>query len=81
VQSLPRIDHAPRRAASVSADADWGNVRYGKGFRRNLSTLKPFLPSSVRCACSTSVPAAAFGLELKGLSERRILVSNPTSAS
>jgi SAM-dependent methyltransferase len=33
VQSLPRIDHAPRRAAAVSSGADWGNVRYGKGFR------------------------------------------------
>ncbi len=33
VQSLPRIDRAPRRAAAVSSGADWGNVRYGKGFR------------------------------------------------
>ena len=33
LQSLPRIDRAPRRAASVSSGADWGNVRYGKGFR------------------------------------------------
>ena len=33
VQSLPRIDRAPRRGAAVSAGADWGNVRYGKGFR------------------------------------------------
>jgi SAM-dependent methyltransferase len=33
VQSLPRIDHAPRRGAAVSSGADWGNVRYGKGFR------------------------------------------------
>jgi len=33
LQSLPRIDHAPRRAAAVSSGADWGNVRYGKGFR------------------------------------------------
>jgi SAM-dependent methyltransferase len=33
VQSLPRIDRAPRREAAVSGDADWGNVRYGKGFR------------------------------------------------
>jgi SAM-dependent methyltransferase len=32
-QSLPRADRAPRRAAAVSGDADWGNVRYGKGFR------------------------------------------------
>jgi len=33
VQSLPRIDRAPRRAPAVSSGADWGNVRYGKGFR------------------------------------------------
>ena len=33
LQSLPRIDNAPRRAAAVSSGADWGNVRYGKGFR------------------------------------------------
>ncbi len=33
IQSLPRIDRAPRRAAAVSSGADWGNVRYGKGFR------------------------------------------------
>ena len=34
VQSLPRIDRAEGRApAAVSSGADWGNVRYGKGFR------------------------------------------------
>lgn len=33
VQSLPRRDRAPGGEAAVSADADWGNVRYGKGFR------------------------------------------------
>lgn len=33
VQSLPRVDRAPRRGATISAGADWGNVRYGKGFR------------------------------------------------
>jgi len=33
VQSLPRADRAPRQNAAVSNDADWGNVRYGKGFR------------------------------------------------
>ncbi|MDE2182249.1 MAG: class I SAM-dependent methyltransferase [Alphaproteobacteria bacterium] len=33
VQSLPRTDRAQRRAAAVSSAADWGNVRYGKGFR------------------------------------------------
>jgi ubiquinone/menaquinone biosynthesis C-methylase UbiE len=33
VQSLPRIDRAPRRVAAASGGADWGNIRYGKGFR------------------------------------------------
>lgn len=33
LQSLPRIDRAPRSSFSVSGGADWGNVRYGKGFR------------------------------------------------
>ena len=36
LQSLPRIDNAPRRAAAVSSGADWGNVRYGKGFRTQV---------------------------------------------
>lgn len=33
VQSLPRADRAKRAPAAVSGGADWGNVRYGKGFR------------------------------------------------
>ncbi len=33
LQSLPRIDRAPRSPMAVSSGADWGNVRYGKGFR------------------------------------------------
>jgi SAM-dependent methyltransferase len=42
VQSLPRIDRAPRRTAAVSSGADWGNIRYGKGFRTEacLSILR-----------------------------------------
>lgn len=42
MQSLPRIDRAPRRSAAVSSGADWGNVRYGKGFRTEacLSILR-----------------------------------------
>jgi SAM-dependent methyltransferase len=42
VQSLPRIDRAPRAPAAVSGGADWGNIRYGKAFRTNaaLSLLK-----------------------------------------
>jgi SAM-dependent methyltransferase len=34
VQSAPRIDRTVKRhEAAVSGGADWGNVRYGKGFR------------------------------------------------
>jgi SAM-dependent methyltransferase len=34
VQSAPRIDRTQKRhGAAVSGGADWGNVRYGKGFR------------------------------------------------
>lgn len=42
VQSLPRIDRAPRAPAAVSGGADWGNVRYGKAFRTSavLALLK-----------------------------------------
>lgn len=42
VQSLPRIDKAPRNVATVSSGADWGNLRYGKGFRTDaaLTALK-----------------------------------------
>ena len=37
VQSLPRADRAPRSAPAVSSGADWGNVRYGKGFRTQIA--------------------------------------------
>jgi SAM-dependent methyltransferase len=37
VQSLPRIDRAPRSAAAPSSGADWGNIRYGKGFRTKIA--------------------------------------------
>jgi 2-polyprenyl-3-methyl-5-hydroxy-6-metoxy-1,4-benzoquinol methylase len=37
VQSLPRIDRAARAPAAVSSGADWGNVRYGKGFRTDVA--------------------------------------------
>jgi SAM-dependent methyltransferase len=38
LQSLPRVDRAAGRApAAVSSGADWGNVRYGKGFRTQIA--------------------------------------------
>lgn len=33
VQSLPRADRAEHAAPAASGGADWGNIRYGKGFR------------------------------------------------
>jgi 2-polyprenyl-3-methyl-5-hydroxy-6-metoxy-1,4-benzoquinol methylase len=68
LQSLPRVDRAERRSANVSAGADWGNLRYGKGFRAeaNLATLKPFL-SKQRPLRVLDIGAnrGAFGLEFK----------------
>lgn len=37
LQSLPRRDRALRRAAAASGGADWGNIRYGKGFRTHAA--------------------------------------------
>jgi SAM-dependent methyltransferase len=37
LQSLPRADRAARAPAAVSSGADWGNVRYGKGFRTQIA--------------------------------------------
>ena len=37
LQSLPRADRAARAPAAVSGGADWGNVRYGKGFRTQIA--------------------------------------------
>jgi len=38
VQSAPRIARTKdRHAAAVSGGADWGNVRYGKGFRTDVA--------------------------------------------
>jgi hypothetical protein len=38
IQSTPRIARtAGRQGAAVSGGADWGNVRYGKGFRTDIA--------------------------------------------
>jgi 2-polyprenyl-3-methyl-5-hydroxy-6-metoxy-1,4-benzoquinol methylase len=44
LQSLPRIDRVARAAVAVSGGADWGNVRYGKGFRTKaaLTALRQY---------------------------------------
>jgi trans-aconitate methyltransferase len=69
MQSLPRVDRAPRRQATVSAGADWGNLRYGKGFRAeaNLTTLKPYLSKRKALrVLDVGTNRGAFALELKG---------------
>lgn len=68
LQSLPRTDRAERRAATVSAGADWGNLRYGKGFRAeaNLATLRPFLNRNRPLrVLDIGANRGAFTLELK----------------
>lgn len=41
MQSLPRIDHYPQdRKRRASSEADWGNIRYGKIFRTDVSINK-----------------------------------------
>jgi SAM-dependent methyltransferase len=68
LQSLPRVDRAPRRSATVSAGADWGNLRYGKGFRAeaNLTTLRPFLNKRKALrVLDVGANRGAFSLELK----------------
>jgi 2-polyprenyl-3-methyl-5-hydroxy-6-metoxy-1,4-benzoquinol methylase len=68
LQSLPRIDRAPRKNMTVSAGADWGNLRYGKGFRAeaNLATLKPFLPKNKPLrVLDVGANRGSFALELK----------------
>lgn len=37
VQSLPRLETAPRHPPSTSSGAGWGNIRYGKGFRTDFA--------------------------------------------
>ena len=41
VQSFPKKDHVRSRVMKASGDADWGNIRYGKGFRtkHNLNMI------------------------------------------
>jgi trans-aconitate methyltransferase len=68
MQSLPRVDRAERRAATVSAGADWGNLRYGKGFRSeaNLTTLRPYLKKQKPLrVLDVGTNRGAFALELK----------------
>ncbi len=68
LQSLPRTDRAERKEATISSGADWGNLRYGKGFRAeaNLATLRPFLHKQRPLrVLDIGANRGAFGLELK----------------
>lgn len=77
LQSLPRVDRAARRSPTVSAGADWGNLRYGKAFRAeaNLATLNPFL-SRRRPLRVLDIGAnrGAFALELKNAYPRAEII-------
>jgi 2-polyprenyl-3-methyl-5-hydroxy-6-metoxy-1,4-benzoquinol methylase len=81
LQSLPRADRAERKAANISAGADWGNLRYGKGFRAeaNLATLKPFLNKNKQLrVLDVGANRGAFALELKsGYPKAKIIGIEP----
>jgi len=53
VQSLPRRAHVSHRPIAVSSGADWGNVRYGKGFRAEaaLDTIARHIDLSTAGRC------------------------------
>jgi len=40
VQSFPKIDHVKDNNIAISGDADWGNIRYGKGFVSKKAIIK-----------------------------------------
>lgn len=70
VQSLPRADRAPRGEPSVSGGADWGNVRYGKGFRTKNAV------NAVRCHAGGAISLLDAGSN-RGSFARALLKANP----
>ena len=81
VQSLPRADHIGSRDVAVSAGANWGNVRYGKGFRTDaaidlLRQAKAL--EQTRAALDVGANRGAFVLRLRQLApDARITAVEP----
>ncbi len=70
VQSLPRIDSVSERKVAISSGADWGNVRYGKGFGTDaavefLGQMLDF--GRVRHCLDVGSNRGSFVLKLRGL--------------
>lgn len=68
VQSLPRIDHVEKRVRAVSSGGDWGNVRYGKGFRveNSIEMLKRVTAlDELRAVLDIGANRGAFCLRLR----------------
>ena len=86
VQSMPRIDRARARASRGFRGADWGNVRYGKGFRTKAGTRRADAPCrsftrrhfAARCRLQPRQLRARVSRRRAG--RRRSSRSNPTSA-
>jgi ubiquinone/menaquinone biosynthesis C-methylase UbiE len=74
LQSLPRIDQAPRRAATASGAADWGNIRYGKGFRTAQAM------AALRRHADLSIPAEVLDVgSNRGSFARQFLAAAPNA--
>jgi SAM-dependent methyltransferase len=81
VQSLPRIDRVASRSVRVSVGADWGNVRYGKALRLDvtLATLsRAFDLRSVRHCLDVGSSRGSFALALlEAAPEARVRAIEP----
>lgn len=68
VQSFPKIDHVNENNISISGDADWGNIRYGKGFV-SKKAIKKLLETvdlkKIRNCLDIGSNRGAFIIELK----------------
>jgi 2-polyprenyl-3-methyl-5-hydroxy-6-metoxy-1,4-benzoquinol methylase len=76
VQSLPRVARtADRHAAAVSGGADWGNVRYGKGFRTTQAL------DAIACHADLSAPLKLLDVGSNRGSFARAFLANAPGAA
>jgi len=83
VQSFPRIDHVSERKIAVSGGADWGNIRYGKGFRTEwaISVLQEFVDlQTIRSCLDVGSSRGSFVKRIRALvPQASILAIEPDS--
>lgn len=78
VQSFPKKDHVKAGKISISADADWGNIRYGKSFvsKKAIKKLQKILDfKQIQNCLDIGSNRGAFVLELSRLSSKTNIVA------